>query len=201
MMKKLLLILALTTIFSCFVLADIAPPPTPKPAPKGKQVEMFVDVTSDVTEPTLVIKKSSTKLLRAALDEAEGLENNLAQTETVKPNSTASAQIVIGGMFLTLAFVFGGVWLVRFKKPSKTVVGLFLVGIFATATILVVANIAPPKRFGIDKYMFSPEFHSGRGAMARGKVQVKIVDDSSSISPDIKLLVPMNSEKTTNKEE
>ncbi len=199
-MKKLLSLFALTTIFVSIALADIVPPPTPKPAPKGKQVEMFIDVTNDVTETTLVIKKSSTKLLRAALDEAEGLENSSAQNQTITPSSSASTQLVIGGMFLTLAFVFGGVWLAR-SKPSKTIVGLFLVGILASATVLVVANIAPPMRFGIDKNMFAPEFKSGRGGTARGKVQVKIVNDSNSASPDIKLLIPLNPEKMTNEEE
>lgn len=188
-MKKLFSLFALTAILSCVALADIAPPSTPKPAPKGKQVQLMVNVTNEVTEPTLVIKKSSTKLLRAALDEAEGIENNSAQIETAKPNSSAAIQTVIGGMFLTLALVFGGVWFARGKKPSKTAIGLFLIGIFTTATVLVVANVAPPKSFGINKYMLSPDFHSFRSATARGNVRVKIIDDKES-TDDVKLLIP-----------
>ena len=191
-MRKIVNLLILISILSIVALADIAPPKTPAP-PKGKQVELFVDVTTEVTEPTLVIKKSSSKLLRAALDEAEGLDSNLAQTETAKPSSAASTQTVIGGMFLTLAFVFGGVWLAR-SKPSKTVIGLFLVGVFATGAVLVFANIAPPRLFGIDKNIFSQEFQSRSGATARGKVRVKIINDSSPASPDMKLLIPMNPE-------
>lgn len=188
-MKRLFSLIALTAIFSCVALADIAPPPTPKPAPKGKQVQLMVNVTSEVTEPTLVIKKSSSKLLRAALDEAEGVDSNSAQTEAVKSNSSVAIQTVIGGMFLTLAFVFGGVWFVRGKKPSKTTVGLFLVGIFTSATVLVVANIAPPRSFGLTKSMLAPDFQGGRGATARGKVRVKIIDDKES-TDDVKLLIP-----------
>lgn len=195
-MLKIANLLILITILSIVALADIRLPDTPKPkaTPTGKQVELFVDVTSEVTEPTLVIKKSSSKLLRAALDEAEGLENNLAQTESTSPNFTATSQTVIGGMFLTFAFVFGGVWFVRSKKPSKTVVGLFLIGVFATGSVLVFANIAPPRLLGISKNILSPEFNSGRGATAKGKVRVKIVNDSSAASPDIKLLIPMDAE-------
>lgn len=193
LMKKLFSLFALTAIFAIAAFADIRLPDTPKPAPKGKQVEMFVDVTSEVSEPTLVIKKSSSKLLRAALDEAEGIDGNLAQTESAKPNFTASSQTVVGGIFLTLAFVFGGVWIAR-SKPSKTVVSLFLAGVFATGSVLVFANIAPPQRLGINKNILSQEFYSGRGATARGKVRVKIVNDSTAATPDIKLLIPMNSE-------
>lgn len=199
-MKRLFSLLAIHAIFSIAAFADIRPPDTPKPAPKGKQVELFVDVTTEVTEPTLVIKKSSTKLLRAALDKAEELDNNLAQTETPKTNFTGSTQTVIGGMFLALAFVFGGVWLAR-SKPSKTVIGLFLVGIFTAGTVLVFANIAPPRLFGIDKNIFSQEFQSRSGATARGKVRVKIINDSSPASPDMKLLIPMNPENNLTNEE
>lgn len=191
-MQKIISSLILIVVLSILALADIRPPDTPKQPPKGKQVELFVDVTTEVTEPTLVIKKSSTKLLRAALDEAEGIESNLAQTESTQPNFTASAQIVGGGMFLTLAFVFAGIWLVRSKKPSKTVIGLFLVGIFVTGSVLVFANIAPPRIFGIGKNMLSQEFQSRSGASARGKVRVKIVNGNAADS-DIKLLIPMNS--------
>lgn len=196
LMKKLFSLLALIAIFAIVAFADIRLPDTPKPkaTPKGKQVELFVDVTSEVTEPTLVIKKSSSKLLRAALDEAEGIDSNLAQNETAKPTSSASTSTVVGGMFLTFAFVFGGVWFVRSKKPSKTVVGLFIVGVFATGSVLVFANIAPPQLLGISKNILSPEFNSGRGATARGKVRVRIINDSSAASPDIKLLIPMNTE-------
>jgi hypothetical protein len=202
-MGKIANSLILTAILSIVALADISLPDTPKPKlPTRKQVELFVQVSSEVTEPTLVIKKSSSKLLRAALDEAEGIENNLAQTESTRPNFTASAQTVMGGLFLALAFVFGGVWLAR-SKPSKTIIGLFLVGVFAAGAVLVFANIAPPRRFGIDKFMLSEEFQSRSGATARGKVQVKIVNDSSPVSPDLKLLIPMNPENkpiSTNEE-
>lgn len=93
------------------------------------------------------------------MDEAEGIDNNLAQNEATKRSFGASTQTVIGGMFLTMAFVFGGVWLAR-SKPSKTVIGLFLVGFFATGGVLVFANIAPPRFFGIDKNMLSTEFQT-----------------------------------------
>jgi len=184
-MKRLFSLFALTAILSVIALADVRLPdtPTPKPLPKGKQMEMFIDVTSEVDEPTLVIKKSSAKRLRAALDEAENSDNSTASVEA-KPN-LGSVQTVIAGTFLSLALVFGGVWLVR-SKPSRTTIGLFLILILGSSSLLVLANVAPPRVFGISKNVFSDEIQ--RRAFVRGKVRIKIVNDS--IGDDIKLLVP-----------
>jgi hypothetical protein len=190
-MRKIANSVLLIAVLALAAVADIPPLKTPAP-PKGKQVELFVDITSEVTEPTLVIKKSSSKLLRAALDEADGIENDLAASETELPRSAAATQTIIGGTFLMLAFAFGGVWLVR-SKPSKTVIGLALVALFATGSVLVFANIAPPRMFGISKNMLSEQFQSRSGANARGKVRVKIIDGTTADS-DIKLLIPMNAE-------
>ena len=192
-MKKILSLFALTAIFAIAALADIRLPEPPKPKPTGKQIQMYVDVTGDVSEPTLVIKKSSAKLLRAALDEAEGMENNLAAVEAPKA-AIGTSQTIVGGMFLTLAFIFGGVWMAR-SKPSKTIVGLFLLVFLGGASALVYANVAPPRIFGINKAMLSEEFYNGRGGFARGKVRVKIVSDASSVSDDIKLLIPFEEQK------
>lgn len=196
-MKRIVKSLVLIAIFAVVILADIPRPktPIPNPAPKGNEVEMYVGVTNEYSEPTLIIKKSSAKLLRAALDEAENVESNSAAVETTKSSSFASTQTLIGGTFLTLAFIFGGVRLAR-SKPSKTVISLFLIGILATGTVLVFANIAPPRIFGINKNMLSEEFQSRSGAYARGKVRIKIVNDSNPVSDDIKLLIPKNPENT-----
>lgn len=192
-MKKLFSLFALIAIFSVISFADIRLPDTPKPKPTstGKQVELLVDVSNEISEPTLVIKKSSTKFLRAALDEAEGLTDSNATAE-IKSNSTPT---IIGGTFLTLAFIFGGVWFARSKKPSKTAVGLFLVGILGAATVLVTANVAPLQNVGINKNMLSQELQDRSRNFAKGKVRIKIVNGTAADS-DIKLLIPSGSENT-----
>lgn len=191
-MKKLFSLFALIAIFAIAAFADIRLPDTPKPktTPTGQQVELLVDVSNEVTEPTLVIKKSSTKFLRAALDEAEGLTDSNTTAE-IKSNSTPT---IIGGTFLTLAFIFGGVWFARSKKPSKTVIGLFLVGILGSATVLVTANVAPPQNVGINKNMLSQELQDRSRNFAKGKVRIKIVNGTATDS-DIKLLIPTGSEE------
>jgi hypothetical protein len=202
-MKKLSLIAITVAILSISVFADIRLPETPTPTPKpkpatGKQVEMVIRVTPDVSEPTLVIKKSSVKSLRAALDEAEGIDNLATQevNETVKPASAiGSTQTIVGGLFLSLAFAFGGVWFVK-NKPNKTTVVIFLLAIVGTSTVLVWGNAIPPRLYSISKNIFADEV-KGYG-FAKGKVRLSVVAESES---DIKLLVPStDSTKTPNEE-
>lgn len=204
-MKKLPFIVVFVALFSFSVFADIRlpEPPTPKPTatPKiatGKQVELMIDVTSEVSEPTLVIKKSSVKNLRAALDEAEGLDNLAnfsSESDSKLGSSIGSIQTIIGGLFLSFAFIFGGVWFVK-NKPNKATVALFLVAFFGASTVLVWGNIAPPRLFSISKNIFADEIQ--RYAYARGKVRVKVVAESDT---DIKLLVPITDASNKTDEE
>ncbi len=204
-MKKLSLIAILVAFLSIYAFADIRMPEPPKPQPTatmkpitGKQVDLMIDVTSEVSEPTLVIKKSSVKNLRAALDEAEGIDNLATQTEnegTKSASTIGSIQTIVGGLFLSLAFVFGGVWFVK-NKPSKATVALFAVAFFGASTVLVWGNVAPPRLFSISKNIFADEIQ--QFAYARGKVRVKVVAESNT---DIKLLVPLNDDSNkTDKE-
>lgn len=192
-MKKLFSLLALTALFAIAAFADIRPPEKPKPktTPNGNEAEMFIQVSNEVTEPTLVIKKSALNKLGAALNEVKEADSS-ATTSFENKTSSVSTQTVVAGTFLSLALVFGGVWFVR-SKPSKTVVGLFLITILGSTTVLVFANIAPPRIFGINKNLFTPELQNR--AYARGKVKIKIVDDPISVSDDFKLLVPKETPK------
>jgi hypothetical protein len=196
-MKKLL-IFSFLLAFSISAFADVRPPlpkPTPKPTAdsKEKEANMHIAVTREVTEPTLVIKKSSAKMLRAALDEIEAEEDNTASIEgTIKGSS---AQTIIGGLFLSLAFLFGGVWFFR-SKPSKINAALMLIAALGITTTFVFANIAPPKLFSLSKSMLSPELQ-GYGK-AQGKVKIKIRE----IAPaDIQLLIPANDGESDGGEE
>jgi hypothetical protein len=203
-MKQLSLIAISFAFLSVSAFADIRlpEPPTPKPTSTmkpitGKQIDLMIDVTSEVTEPTLVIKKSSVKNLRAALDEAEGIDNLATQTENedTKQYTTGSIQTVVGGLFLSLAFVFGGVWFVK-NKPNKGTVALFVVAFSGASTLLVWGNIAPPRLFSISKNIFADEIQ--RYAYAKGKVRVKVVTVSEA---DIKLLVPITETVDKSEEE
>lgn len=188
-MKKIILLLTFTALFSIQAFADIRPPETktPTPAAKGKLMDMKIEISSEVTEPTLVIKRGSARALRAELEGTDGSEDNLATTAT--SGNSFRAQTIIGGGFLSLAMIFGGVWMFR-SKPSKTKVGVIVALFVATSTVFVFANIAPPKKYDIDQHLFSPDFQ--RYAFAKGKVRVRV--EAGEMAEDMKLLIPVKGE-------
>lgn len=200
-MKKSIIALTLIALFSIAAFADIRLPDTPKPTatPKPqKSIDANMKITLDknVTEATLIIPKSQIKQLRAQLD---GLDDS-----SDEPLLTFSrTQTIVSGLFLSLAFVFGGVWFSRSRKTdgkiNKTlVVGavLFFVGSAAT---LVFANGGPPQELGsISSKIFKRELFTYGWNYAYGKIKVKVSDNAR----EIELIVPDKvEEKTTNKEE
>jgi hypothetical protein len=186
-MKKIIGLFTLCLLISTFAFADIRLPEPPKPTPKVKQTDATMRITLDenATETVLKLNKSSIKQLRAALDEID--ETNETNDATAEVKSLNSPQTIIGGLFLSLAFVFGGVWMFR-AKPSKTVVGLSLIGSVVAGTTFVFANIAPPMKIRkITSAVFSPEVNDS--GYATGKIKVQI-GDKKSMSQDVELIVP-----------
>ena len=187
-MKRIFGLLALTAVFSIAAFADVRPPNTPKPTPAPKEKKTIdtnfrVSIQKDAKEARLLIPKDQIKALRAQLD---GLDDD--SQETAAFLSFSRAQTVIGGLFLSLAFVFGGVWLTRGArggfKPNKAVVAgavLLFVGAFAAASY---ANMGPPMEArSLTGKMFSPAVHVYK--MGWGKVKVETSDDD-----EIRLIVP-----------
>lgn len=145
-MKKVLSLLISAIIFSTVIFADVrvdTPKPTPKPnSSKSIDTNLYVQIDRKATEAKLIIPKSQLKQLRAELEELDDSSDSRASLGFTK------TQTIISGMFLSLAFVFGGVWLVRSKKvntkASKAlVIGSILFFSGAVATI-VYANAGPP---------------------------------------------------------
>lgn len=188
-MKKILSLLIFALLFSIVIFADVrvdTPKPTPKPN-SSKSIDTILNVRIDrqANEAKLIIPKSQLKQLRAELEELDdNSDDRLAFSFT-------KTQTVISGMFLSLAFVFGGVWLVRSKKVNSKaskalVIGsvLFLSGAVAT---IVYANAGPPPeartltgRFfseGVNTYKFGS-----------GKIKLEVSPTEKSpilIVPDI----------------
>ncbi len=184
-MKKIIGLFTLCLLLSTFVFADIRlPEPLKTPTSKIKQTDATMRITIDenATETVLKLNKSSVKQLRAALDEIDDAGDATAEVKT-----TNSPQTIIGGLFLSVAFVFGGVWMFR-SKPSKTVVGVFLIGSIIVGTTFVFANIAPPMKIRkITNAVFSPEVNNS--GYATGKIKIQI-GDKKSMSQDVELIVP-----------
>jgi hypothetical protein len=189
-MKKLLFAIVFVTLFSFIALADIPRPSTPKPTPEPKQKKsidtmLIIRLDRDANDARLIIPKNKIEQLRAELD---GLDGETENTADVKSSFTGT-QTIVSGMFLTLAFVFGGVWLARSGKTvSKNgrAIGigafLFLGGAFAT---FVFANAGPPPEArSITGKMFTQAVHMYK----QGSGEIKL--ETSDERDYIQLIVP-----------
>lgn len=188
-MKKILSLCLLAVCFSVAAFADVRLPDTPKPTPAPKQkkaVESNLTIRLDrnASEAKLIIPKSQLKQLRAELEE---LNNDAGNTASLGVTKT---QTIVSGLFLSLAFVFGGVWLARSRKAdgkiNQTIAAgavLFLVGSAAT---IVFGNAGPPTQLRtISSQLFNKETFRGWNS-AYGKIKVETSDEGNTIQ----LIVP-----------
>lgn len=157
--------------------ADIKPPVKPAPTAAradATQVGVSISVSRWEKDGTLVITKSGLEKLNAAAKAKWG-GAGIAEAE-ISPRF--STQTIVGGMFLSLAFVFGGVWLARSKgqvsKPALGVMVLSMVGMGAT---LVIGNVPPPKRIALDSGII--EAGKLNNSIAAGKMKLLLVDYES----------------------
>ena len=197
-MKKLLYLVAIVTLFSVTTLANIADPNRPK-AKKSKVIDTTLSISLDrkATQARLVIPKSQIKQLRAELEQLDDASDDTAAVS----RTFSQTQTIVSGVFLSLAFVFGGVWFSRsgktVTKTGKTLaIGavLFLSGAFAT---MVFGNAGPPADArSITSKLFTRSVHTYKGAW--GKIKLETSDESTAV----RLIVPdPPSEEITNEDE
>jgi hypothetical protein len=130
-----------------------------------------------------LIPKSQIRQLRMELAQLDD------ETDEPVASTLSGTQTVVSGLFLSLALVFGGVWLARSRqgdlKTNKAVaVGaiLFLSGALATAAY---ANIGPPfEARSITGKIFAQPVHQYKSAS--GKIKVESTDSDYGIE----LIVP-----------
>lgn len=186
-MKKLLLLTALALFTSTAAFADIAPPrpeKTPKPKP-GVSTTMEIMMDKTAKEAKLIIPKSQIKQLRAEL---ESLDDDNGNTAAVTGGSTR-LQTIVSGAFLSLAFVFGGMWFVRSGKAStkggKALAAAAILGGIGAATTVVFANVGPPPAArNITSKLFDQKIFQPYG-FAYGKIKIETTDGNQ-----VKLIVP-----------
>lgn len=188
-MKKILSLFVVLILCSIVAFADIRPPETPKPDSK-KSIDSFLSIKFDknTKEAKLIIPKSQLKQLRAELEQLDNEQDTNAATKT----GFSRTQTIISGLFLSLAILFGGVWLTRTKKlDTKTgktlVIGavLFLSGAVAT---IVYANAGPPPELRqITSKLFDKKVF-GYWNSAGGKIKIQVSDTAQNpelIVPDV----------------
>ena len=186
-MRKLVLALTMITAISANVLADIAKPTTPKPK---ASIDTFLSIRlqSDAKDARLIIPKSQLMQLRAQLDQM-GNPNDTAAAFTASEISSRLPTIV-GGLFLTLAIVFAGLWFARSKRLSPTMNSsvILLAAIMAagSAATFVYGNAGPPPEArSITGKMFTQGVHMyGFGS---GQIKLETSDDPNQ---RLELIVP-----------
>lgn len=204
-MKNLLCSLIFLGAFSFAAFADIAPPPTPRQTATPKQSKtidsrMTIRFDQNATDAKLIIPKSKIKQLRAELEMLDDESN----TNAVLDDSSGGfprAQAVIGGLFLSLAFVFGGVWVVRNRKSesktNKAVGGLILLFLVGSAATIAFANAGPPSALrNISSKLFDKKVF-GYWKRADGNIKIEVSADRDGFE----LIIPDKDEKAKPNEE
>lgn len=186
-MKRIVFTLVATLMFSFAVSADIARPETkPKPVKKpAKQVEanMVIRLDATATEATLRIPKTHLPKLKADLDL---LENESGDDTAAVTTNMQRLQTIVGGTFLSLAFVFGGFWFVKRNGKGAAAAGVIALVVGSGAAVsLVYANVGPPPSARkITSKIFDANIIRPYGYIS-GKVKMEIGDTDT-----IELIVP-----------
>lgn len=187
-MKKIITLSLLMCALSLAAFADIPRPTPPAPTPK-KSIDgsLVIRLDKQAKEARLVIPKSQLAQLRAELENLDG-----AAGDRQAFLSFSRTQTIVGGLFLSLAFITGGVWFARAKPGAKAVNGktlaagavIFLIG---AATTLTLANAGPPPvlRSISGKLFDKKAFEYWR--TASGRIKIEVADDDSR---SIELIVP-----------
>lgn len=198
-MNKILSLCAILILCSVAILADVRPPETPKPK-ANKSIETYFSIKLDknAKEAKLVIPKSQLKQLRAELEQLD----NEQDSNATATNGFSRTQTIIGGMFMSLAVLFGGVWFTRSRKidskSGKTLIaGAVLFSIGSLATIAFANAGPPPELRQITGKLFDKKVF-GYWNYAGGKIKLEVSDKEQSpqlIVPDVP-----EEKKTTNEE-
>jgi hypothetical protein len=183
-MKRFAFVLSLSLLFAASAFADIPKPEKPKAGP-SIDTNLDIRLVKDAKEARLIIPWSQLNQLRAALD---GLDSS-ADIASATKRSPLAIQTIVGGAFLSLAFVFGGLWFVRSRKPGgeqgKVVVALVIGIAFCSGAVLVWANAGPPSEArSISGKMFAQGVHMYGFGYGHVKLEVSDSDRLQLIVPD-----------------
>jgi hypothetical protein len=187
-MLKLTIVTLSILAFAVSAFADIPrPDTTPGRAKKPVVVDTHLSIVldRDAKEARLIIPRSQIKTLRAEL---EGIDSD-GTTAALTATGTSRLQMIVSGVFLSLAIAFAGIWFTRNKTMSATVgrsavAGMFIFALGTLATIVYGNAGPPPAAREITGKMFSPAVHVYKSG--GGKIKLE-VSDTDTVP---KLIVP-----------
>lgn len=187
-----LMLTATTTL----AFADIANPDNRKTqADSSPKMQMQIATDEKAKEAKLIIPREIWQQMKAQLD-GNGSQNAAA---TTRFNMTG-AQTIVSGIFLSLAFAFGGVWLMRTRKGADrlsraTALGAAVILLCGLTATIAYANAGPPPvARSLTSNILIPELQWWG---AYGQVKVEIVEEGN----EIRLVLPRTKLKDKDKQE
>jgi hypothetical protein len=180
---NLLALALLLLAFSATALADVkVPDNVKKNNAKKADVESYMRISpdTDAKEAKLVIPREVWQQMKAGLDG----DDSQRSTAAASVFGTSGVQTMMAGFFLSLAFAFGGIWLVRTRRQvarlgpaALCIVAFALCGAFASAAY---ANAGPPPvaRSLTSKILIEDLQWWG----ATGQVKIEVSDEANMVT-------------------
>ena len=173
---KILISVAALLVFAGSAMADVPRPKvTPNKPAKSTSIETRLDIRlrRDAKEAKLILSKAQLNQLRAEIDAIDG-----GATDTASAGITG-IQTIAGGVFLSLAMVFAGVWFARSGRVSKPVAtGLIVLAGGALATMVYANAGPPPEARSITGKMFAQGMHYYKFGGGTIKLEVSAEEDN-----------------------
>ena len=172
-MKRIVLAVAVVLCSLPAALADI-PNPDSKKSSRSLDTSLLIRIDSEAKEARLIIPRSQVKQLRAELETFDG---GAGDSTAAAAAQFTRMQTLVSGVLLSLAFVFGGLWFVRFSpKNSKAIVAAAIVLTSGSIATLVYGNAGPPPAAReINGKMFTRDVHMYK--QGSGKIKLEVSDD------------------------
>jgi hypothetical protein len=179
---KIFAIVALFLAASMPAFADIANPNVDKPQKQSSKLKTPMNIRPDSgeKEAKLLISRDVLRELSAGLEGGE-TQNTAHLSRFSNPGG---AQTLMAGIFLSMAFAFGGVWFVHSRKQTdkltRVALGVMILALCGAGTSLVYANAGPPPvaRSLTSKILIQEAMPYG----VWGEVKVEIVESGNGIT-------------------
>ncbi len=164
--------------------ADVARPKEAPPTDAQNAnvtTRMHIMPDTKATEAKLVIPRAVWQQMRAGLD---GHDAQAAVAATARFRNLGSAQTAMAGIFLSLAFACGGVWLVRSRKQTdkltRVALGVAVLTLCSATASIAYANAGPPPvaRSLTSKILVEQAQWYG----VYGQVKIEVVEEGEQIT-------------------